>query len=333
MKSVKKLLALLMVMTVLGSVLAVNSSAAAIRDSEKLIPSNGFHVGVVYDVNGGDPNSLTEEHFARPHQSLIFVKEPEEPVYTVLGGATREGYVFMGWSLYDEKGNLCGASLQPGETFRGWGWWTLKAVWGITYHYGVVYDVNGGDPNSLTPEHYARPHQTRTWPEDLIPVSPQFIVLGGAAREGYVFMGWRLYDESGNVYGNGDLLQPGATFAGWGWWTLKAVWGFERHIGVVYDVNGGNQLSLTPEHYARPHEIKIFPEGVIPVWPSYVVLGGATRSGYKFAGWRLIREDASIGELLQPGATFYGWGWWTLKAVWNPLLFDEFKTKDISAVL
>jgi hypothetical protein len=103
----------------------------------------------------------------------------------------------------------------------------------------------------------------------------------------------------------------------------------EFHIGVVYDVNGGNQSSLTPEHYAQPHEIKVFPGGLIPVPPIYSVLGGATRPGYKFAGWRLIREDGSIGEILQPGEMFNGWGWWTLQAVWT-LQFEEFIIRDIA---
>jgi len=83
---------------------------------------------------------------------------------------------------------------------------------------GVVYDVNGGDPSSLTEEHYAFPHQTVTLPVGYYPWPPIYTVLPGPTRTDYIFLGWRLnnYDES--------LLQPGDTFYGYGWWTLKAVW-------------------------------------------------------------------------------------------------------------
>jgi len=94
------------------------------------------------------------------------------------------------------------------------------------------------------------------------------------------------------------------------------------HLGVAYNVNGGNPLSLTADHYKYPHKTITFPYGVYPALPNiyYPVFDGATRAGHFFLGWRAYREGSLIHNLLQPGEQFgnIGGGWWTLKAIWIP---------------
>ncbi len=143
---------------------------------------------VTYDLNGGTGTAPTQSDVAKGHS------------FTVQGcTATKEGYVFKGWS-YDrltfQEGDVITMELED---------ITLTAIWkrGQPLH-KVTYDLNGGSGTA--------PIQA-----DVEEGATFTVKLYNGTKEGFVFKGWS-YDDK--TYNMGATITMGSKDI-----VLTAIWG------------------------------------------------------------------------------------------------------------
>ena len=255
------------------------------------IKTLNYYVKVHYDANGGGKLDTTYFTFTADEvkDDTLHVNSKE------FATATREGYNFAGWYLYDpedptkaaepltkhlnDKGEL-EIELDEDDTQTSDNEWDvyLRASW--TYAtYTVKFDSNGGsEVKDVTLD--VDDEGLATLKEADLPKAP--------TREGYKFIGWQEKDEDGaydlveypDHFTAGETAEESTT-------TLKASW-ITDHVVVNFDSNGGTAvdsvvLKTNDQNFAT------FSKNDLPKNP--------TREGYTFAGWQIyamVDEDGTL---------------------------------------
>ena len=174
-------------------------------------------------------------------------------------GFTREGYVFLGWSInsdseYQDELDETLYSATKDIVFY--------AIWKALPKYTVTFDINDGTTNSLqkTQSFTYETLQNLTAIEEL-----------NFAREDYVFLGWSInsdsvspdYPDQTEFIATEDII-------------LYAIWGAVPKYTVTFDINGGASTVVS--------KTQIFTEGKPQELTSITELG-FTREDYNFVGW------------------------------------------------
>ena len=255
------------------------------------IKTLNYYVNVHYDANGGGKLDTTYFTFTADEvkDDTLYVNSEE------FATATREGYNFAGWYLYDpedptkaaepltkylnDKGEL-EIELDEDDFQTSDNEWDvyLRASW--TYAtYTVKFDSNGGsEVKDVTLD--VDDEGLATLKEADLPKNP--------TREGYKFVGWQEKDEDGTYdlveypdhFTAGETAEESTT-------TLKASW-ITDHVVVNFDSNGGTAvdsvvLKTNDQNFAT------FSKNDLPKNP--------TREGYTFAGWQIyamVDEDGTL---------------------------------------
>ena len=255
------------------------------------IKTLNYYVNVHYDANGGGKLDTTYFTFTADEvkDDTLHVNSKE------FATATREGYNFAGWYLYDpedptkaaepltkylnDKGEL-EIELDEDDFQTSDNEWDvyLRASW--TYAtYTVKFDSNGGsEVKDVTLD--VDDEGLATLKEADLPKNP--------TREGYKFVGWQEKDEDGTYdlveypdhFTAGETAEESTT-------TLKASW-ITDHVVVNFDSNGGTAvdsvvLKTNDQNFAT------FSKNDLPKNP--------TREGYTFAGWQIyamVDEDGTL---------------------------------------
>lgn len=176
---------------------------------------------------------------------------------------TKEGYIFDGWYLGDEKWSFIGCEVTEDIT--------LVARWveilkpNITY-YTVTFDSNGGSPVTS-----AKVESGKKVTKPLDPI-----------KEGFTFDGWYVEEERWSFIGY--VVTENVT--------LVAKWIDEsEEVEISYTVtfysNGGSSI-----------ESAIVKEGEKVIKPS-----NPTKEGYVFSGWYLLNEAWDFNDVVTDDIT------------------------------
>jgi uncharacterized repeat protein (TIGR02543 family)/uncharacterized repeat protein (TIGR01451 family) len=176
---------------------------------------------------------------------------------------TDSGYSFAGWSApsyVSLKGVNVNASNNVADymSFRILNDLTLTAKWNIN-QYDIVYTMNKGTNPSSNPTTYT--------------VESPDITLALPARTAYDFLGW-----SGSNGGVPDSIISIPT-GSYGRKEYEARWQPTRYT-IKYDANGGIDPGSNPLEYT--------------IESTTITLDTARRIGYKFKGWTITSDMASV---------------------------------------
>lgn len=227
---------------------------------------------IVYDTQGGIAVSDSDE-LKLSEQLPDFAKVT----------STREGYVFLGWTL-DKDGlvaipsdlsnfqSLLNASSVVKDENNAV---TLYAQW-KSNDYTVTFDTQDGKVNDLQSD---KMNDVVSFPSN-------------PTREGYYFIGWSTVQSS---TGDSDMIGEGKTFAElalvqdandkWVYTgTIYAQWGELKQYNVYFDWNyNGHGVDFEIDNKgSKPDDTAVVS---FPVDP--------TREGYKFLGWTLDTAGTS----------------------------------------
>ena len=161
---------------------------------------------ISYELNGGKVSSAPD--------SYDIEKETSIP------NATKEGYTFDGWSMYQNGKNAQTNYAIPEGTY---GDLKLYAIF-TANEYVIAYDVNGGDALSS---------ETQT----VIYDSPYTLKV--PHRNGYTFNGWK---NGSTIVESGDAWKISRDV------TLVASWGLNSY-SISYNLNGGVNSLLNKSSY------------------------------------------------------------------------------------
>jgi uncharacterized repeat protein (TIGR02543 family) len=174
-----------------------------------------------------------------------------------VGGLTKEGYSFQGWSTSGSTPVLSGAYTPTGNV-------TLKAVW-VPIDYQISYNADGGDstPSAST-----------------VTFGDTFVLADSIARSSlggisYQFAGW---ESGGSIYEAGESLRVGNSDR-----TFTAVW--VQQYEVTYLANGGAFATGDTEKDGEcSSNICNSNQGI-------TLNSAPIRSGYTFTGWEDMNEN------------------------------------------
>jgi uncharacterized repeat protein (TIGR02543 family) len=174
-----------------------------------------------------------------------------------VGGLTKEGYSFQGWSTSGSTPVLSGAYSPTGNV-------TLKAVW-VPIDYQISYNADGGDstPSAST-----------------VTFGDNFVLADSIARSSlggisYQFAGW---ESGGSIYEAGESLRVGNSDR-----TFTAEW--VQQYEVTYLANGGAFATGDTEKDGEcSSNICNSNQGI-------TLNSAPIRSGYTFTGWEDMNEN------------------------------------------
>ena len=174
-----------------------------------------------------------------------------------VGGLTKEGYSFQGWSTSGSSPEISGAYTPTGNV-------TLKAVW-APIDYQISYNADGGTP---TPSTSSLAFGDNFVLADSITKSPS----GGIS---YQFAGWA---SGGSIYEAGETVTVGNSDR-----TFTAVW--VQQYEVTYLANGGAFATGDTEKDSEcSSNICNSNQGI-------TLNSAPIRSGYTFTGWEDMSEN------------------------------------------
>lgn len=174
-----------------------------------------------------------------------------------VGGLTKEGYSFQGWSTSGLTPVISGAYTPTANV-------TLKAVW-VPIDYQISYNADGGDS---TPSTSTDSFGDTFVLADSITKSPS----GGIS---YQFAGW---ESGGSIYAAGETLRVGNSDR-----TFTAVW--VQQYEVTYLANGGAFATGDTEKDGEcASNICNSNQGI-------TLNSAPIRPGYTFTGWEDMSEN------------------------------------------
>ena len=228
------------------------------------------------------------------------------------GGFTRTGYTFKGWATANGASTAQIAdkgALKPTLACANGGAYTLYAVWEVIKHnVSLVYNQNftGSNAGSMPTNPAAEP------------ISHGANYSGTVAnntptRTGYEFLGW---SESASAttatyYGPSNLTITRNNITADTTITLYAVW--KAYPTITYNGNGNTGGTVPTSTSAAPGSTYNIAQGT-PV-----------RTGYVFAGWTTVQNNASGTKYSYNGTIAGATGVFTMPttnvtfyALWNP---------------
>lgn len=220
---------------------------------------------------------------------------------TKTGAEAPVGYTFMGW--YTEYNGLTYTGKVTEFPLKRQQY--ADGTWGEDYlledvdlylkfnlNYAITTDTNGGTLTSAVPSYYH--------------VESNTISIPDASRTGYNFVGWHLGSGSGALSSNIPTGSTGAKefFAEWTPITYT----------VQYDANGGTgsaPANSTFTYDAANNELRA--NGT----------SNFTRTGYDFAGWKILGADYEAGSIVEQGNNFTAIDGSTVtaRAIWTPITY------------
>jgi uncharacterized repeat protein (TIGR02543 family) len=238
---------------------------------------------IMYSTNGGTPGSIANK------TNVKWTDTGHLPIAPV-----RTGYTFTGWKITERNGtavngpnataaNTYGVLAGGADTVMSV---KLTAQWTENSSYTVIYNVNGGTPQT------ANKTGVRWTQTALVPAAP--------TRTGYTFTGWKVTNR-GSLPVNGPIATAGSSYgvlAGGADTvmsvTLTAQWSENSNYTVMYDTNGG-----TPASIANKTNVRWTNTGLLPAMP--------VRTGYTFTGWKLTNKGGSpVNGPIATAADSYG---------------------------
>lgn len=229
---------------------------------------------------------------------------------TLATAPTREGYIFLGWSLASSAGNWniglydAGSNVGTGK----YGNIELVAQWrAITYQ--VKYNANGGVGVMANSNHVY----------DVAKNLPKNIFT----REGYTFVGWATSANGGKVYSDEQAVLNIATSDG-AVVELYAVWTPWSYT-VIYHGNGSTSGSTPNSTHYRDQAQMLNANGFAKQYTVTFNANGGTcatnslTAKYNFYGWALTATGAKVYDDQQsvvnlttvPGSTVNLYAVWT----------------------
>ena len=178
-----------------------------------------------------------------------------------VGGLTKEGYTFQGWSETGIAPVISGAYTPTGNLLNTGINVTLKAVWAPT-SYHISYDADGGSstPSSSTVE----------FGDTFVLADP--ITKDPSGGISYQFAGWRSGDT---IYEAGETIRVENSDR-----TFTAVW--VRQYEVTYLANGGDFASGDTEKDGE------CTSNICSANQGITLNNEPDRPGYTFAGWEIM---------------------------------------------
>ena len=237
---------------------------------------------VTYDANGG--NGAPEPQYALISQNMRLTEVQPE----------RDAYVFLGWA---EAPQAAAAAYLPGAEFTKKKDTTLYAVWedDLAGVYTVVYDANGGDPDSV-------PQPQSAYVGDSI-----CLTTLKPSKENCAFAGWALSADALQAqYQPGDAYTRDVS----GTVTLYALWESdpEKTYTVTYYANGSNARIPSSQTEKRGTPIQLSP--MTPVDTAWRFMGWATESNsMRIRYWpgNMFPADQSNASLYRDTALYAVW--------------------------
>lgn len=242
---------------------------------------------VTYDANADDAASVPAPQYAVP--GSVICLRGEEPV--------REGpYLFLGWNPDPEPDDGM-PTLLAGQEYTVTDDVTLYAIWQtVPVTAGkILYDANGGDPDSVPVLQYANPGSTVR----LRAGEPVWDEL-------HTFLGWNTDPEPDDGM---PTLFPGQEYAFTGDVTLYAIWQTAPAVicRIVYDANDDDGTAAAPltQYAFIGSEITLSKEGA--TWDDL----------HTFLGWNTDPDPDDGMPTLLPGQEYTVTGDVTLYAIWQ----------------
>ena len=178
-----------------------------------------------------------------------------------VGGLTKEGYTFQGWSESGSTPVISGPYTPTGPRLTGAINVTLKAVWAPT-SYQISYNADGGTPTPST--------TTKAFGENFVLANP--ITKAPSGGISYQFAGWKSGDT---IYEAGETVRVGNSDR-----TFTAVW--VRQYEVTYLANGG---AFTGGDTEKDGECAA---NVCSNNQGITLNNAPIRPGYTFNGWEVL---------------------------------------------
>lgn len=228
------------------------------------------------------------------------------------GGFTRTGYTFKGWATANGASTAQIAdkgALKPTLACANGGAYTLYAVWEVIKHnVSLVYNQNftGSNAGSMPTNPAAEPiNHGANYSGTVANNTP--------TRTGYEFLGW---SESASAttatyYGPSNLTITKNNITADTTITLYAVW--KAYPTITYNGNGNTGGTVPSSTSAAPGS-------------TYNIASGTpVRTGYVFAGWTTVQNNASGTKYSYNGTIAGATGVFTMPstnvtfyALWNP---------------
>lgn len=229
-----------------ASITADSNYAAATSDIVRFLFVSPLTFTVTYSANGASGSLARASETYQQGRSAITLPG--------VGGLTKEGYAFQGWSESGSSPTISGGYTPTGNV-------TLKAVW-EPIDYDITYDENGG---SSTPS-----ASTRLMGDTFALADP--ITKPSSGGISYLFAGW---ESNNSIYQAGDDFIVGNSDL-----TFTAVW--VRQYEVTYLNNGGDFAGSESENDSE------CASNICNANQGITLNAAPNRPGYTFAGWEVL---------------------------------------------
>ncbi len=236
-------------------------------------------VTVSFDLNGGTGTSIV----ARTITAGQTITVPS------LEGATRAGFVFLGWSTLrsDVGANFLRANdtyTIPSDARTDASRITLYATWGVAYT--LTYNLNGGGGTSVD-DSMSYPAGTTTIIQSIRATTTRPVNASTSPTDG--FFGWGVDANGTGITYTANQTQSFASNT-----TLYALW----YYPISYDCNGGVASGTLPSLTQERTGANL----------SDLPSTGCNREGYNFVGWSISGNNPRINNM--PNSPI------ALKAIW-----------------